>query len=183
MSRLAVPALESVRFHKLFAVPEQEPADPKEDLPAETDAEFDKRKKAFELVAAIEIGILYISRDKVIELGGLSRKIGLQEKRRVKELKKEFSKEDYPELYKVTFQSEEGGRETLAWQRTVLKQTVRGLRGLDAIVDGKKIDAAEIEDVEKLIGILEIGGWSFGAALLAIRLQTPGEEQLLASEL
>ena len=181
MSRLAIPALESVRYHPLFDPPERDPGD--DQIPPETDEEFEKRKKGYELVASIEIGIVYAGRDTVLELSGLSRKIGHEEKRRLKKLKKEFAKEDYPQLYQAGYQTEEGSGETLKWQRKVLKGLMRGLRGLDVIVDEKKIDIAEIDDVDRLIGILEVAGWSFGAALLALRKQTPTEKELLPSEL
>jgi hypothetical protein len=149
------------------------------DIPAETDEQFKARCDAYQLRKDIRLRVRLLPSNKVRELANGSRQLRQRERTRQFELKKQFPREHFPEVYEED--TPEGILEYAKQRRAILEAGVVGLENvLIGSEGGAEVDSASITDVARLIEILELANWDERAAMVVMRAQSPTPKQRLS---
>lgn len=151
----------------------------RDDQPPETDEQFKARCEAYQLRKDVRLRVRLLSANRVRELANGSRQLRQRERVRQFELKKQFPREDFPEIHQED--TPEGILEYAAQRREILQA---GVVGLENVVigseGGAEVDTVTITDVGRLIEILELANWDERAALVVMRAQSPTPKQRLS---
>lgn len=182
--RLHFPELGSTNSGRLF--PQDPPPTPTRQE-GESEEDFQRLLKMHEeLAARYRLLAKIIVRAKVVDLDTVQkfrtklRKVNQEERARIRDLRKKFTKEENPELFEESFSTDDGEAAIVQVSREIMVALLDGLDGF-TVGEGPGLhDIATVTDTAVLIKHIERAKWHLPVMDRLMALQRVTGDQLLS---
>lgn len=147
---------------------------------AETDDEFAERLGEYRKVAHVKLRVQLLPDAQVRALSREYKRGAEEEKKMIRELRKQHSKEDWPDLYEGGFETDDGRDKLEALYDKTFEKMLRGLIGCKVGSGSAMQLTANITEHDKLIALIRRPGWERRAAQVCMGAQRLTGVQLLS---